>query len=125
MVTAGRFLSPTDQITFFNQVWDLVRQIPPGKVTTYGYIASLLRTPSGMDPKLFLTWRARWVGSAMAACPPDVPWQRVVNAQGKISVRRSGGHSRQRELLENEGIVFDDRGRIDLARYSWQTQSEG
>jgi methylated-DNA-protein-cysteine methyltransferase-like protein len=55
----------------------------------------------------------------MAACPADVPWQRVINAQGKISVRKGGGSLEQRALLEAEGVEFDDRERVDLARYGW------
>jgi methylated-DNA-protein-cysteine methyltransferase-like protein len=53
----------------------------------------------------------------MAECPAEVPWQRVVNAQGKISPRR--GAELQRKLLESEGVVFDDRQRIDMTRYGW------
>ena len=55
----------------------------------------------------------------MAACPDDVPWQRVINSKGEISLRRGGGYTRQRELLEAEGIEFDERSRIDLKRYRW------
>jgi methylated-DNA-protein-cysteine methyltransferase-like protein len=62
---------------------------------------------------------ARWVGAAMAACPDDVPWQRVINAQGKVSVRRGGGEQLQRHLLEEEGVAFDDRDRVDLKQYGW------
>jgi methylated-DNA-protein-cysteine methyltransferase-like protein len=54
----------------------------------------------------------------MAACPQDVPWQRVINAQGKVSLARQGGQE-QRELLEAEGVEFDERGRVDLRRYAW------
>jgi methylated-DNA-protein-cysteine methyltransferase-like protein len=64
----------------------------------------------------------RWVGGAMAACPPDVPWQRVINAQGKISLRR--GAEQQRELLEAEGVTFDARERIDLKFYGWSGPDE-
>jgi methylated-DNA-protein-cysteine methyltransferase-like protein len=55
----------------------------------------------------------------MAACPEDVPWQRVINAQGKISLRPGGGGQMQRQLLEEEGIEFDERERINLKRYGW------
>ncbi|MDO9349360.1 MAG: MGMT family protein [Anaerolineales bacterium] len=68
-------------------VWDIVRQIPAGKVATYGQIAALIPPPGGMPLPDYLAFEARWVGGAMAACPPDVPWQRVINAQGKISLR--------------------------------------
>ncbi len=107
----------------FNQkVWEIVRQIPRGKVTTYGRIAEMIATPDGMTLKEYEGVGARWVGAAMAQCPDDVPWQRVINSQGKISIRKnSDGHIRQRELLEEEGVEFDKKDRIDLARYGWNT----
>ena len=55
----------------------------------------------------------------MAGCPDDVPWQRVVNSQGKLSLRPGGGYEHQRQLLEGEGVTFDERERIDLKRYQW------
>jgi methylated-DNA-protein-cysteine methyltransferase-like protein len=98
-------------------VWKIAREIPPGKVFTYGQISALIPTPSGVSQEVYLAYRARWAGQAMAASPADVPWQRVVNSQGKISPRR--GADVQRWLLESEGVVFDDRQRIDLARFGW------
>jgi methylated-DNA-protein-cysteine methyltransferase-like protein len=62
----------------------------------------------------------RWVGGAMASCPADVPWQRVINSQGKISLRKGSGYEVQRKLLEEEGLQFDERERIDLKRYRWE-----
>jgi methylated-DNA-protein-cysteine methyltransferase-like protein len=55
----------------------------------------------------------------MAACPADVPWQRVINSQGKVSLRQGGGGERQRELLESEGVAFNDKDRIDLKVFLW------
>ena len=112
------FASPPDPIIFKNQVWEIVRQVPPGKVTTYGQIAGLIPPPGGMDPKSYLAFGPRWVGGAMAACPPDVPWQRVINSQGKISPRP--GAEEQHALLEAEGVEFDERGRVDLKKYKWE-----
>lgn len=66
--------------------------------------------------KVYKTFGARWVGDAMAACPADVPWQRVINAQGKISSRP--GAQRQRQLLEAEGILFV-KDKVDLKVYQW------
>lgn len=120
----ARFTSPPDRNQFNAQVWELVRRIPSGKVTTYGKVAAMIPPPGGMDPPDYEAWGARWVGGAMAACPDDVPWQRVVNSQGKISIRKSGGHLRQRELLEAEGVKFDPKDRIDLDRYGWSGPSE-
>jgi len=111
------FTSPPNQKNFYAQVWDIVRQVPVGRVITYGDVARLIPVPEGMNLRDYETFGARWVGGAMAACPPDVPWQRVVNAQGKISLRR--GAEEQRALLESEGILFDERDRIDLKFYGW------
>ena len=60
------------------------------------------------------------VGGAMAACPADVPWQRVINSQGKVSRREGGGSEEQRILLEAEGVIFNDRDQVDLTVYVWK-----
>ena len=112
------FTSPPDAIIFNHQVWDLVCQVPAGRVATYGQIARLLPPPDGMDEKGYLAFGPRWVGGAMAACPDDVPWQRVINSKGEISLRP--GAETQRRLLEEEGVVFNDRGRVDLKLYGWE-----
>jgi len=110
----------------FNRlVWEFVRQVPAGKVVTYGRIAEMLAGQVPVDPARYREYGARWVGSAMAACPADVPWQRVVNAQGGLSPRRGGGEFLQRQLLEQEGVEFDAKGRIDLKRFGWQTAEPG
>lgn len=111
-------LPEADRERFYALVWEIVRQIPPGRVATYGQIARLIPCPGGILPDVYLAYRARWAGSAMAACPPNVPWQRVINAQGKISQRRSA--EMQRALLEQEGVGFDSVERIDLAQFGWQ-----
>ena len=116
---AQRYVSPPKREEFNYKIWSLVRQIPPGKVSTYGQIAAFLPPPPGMDPKSYLSFGARWVGGAMAACPQDVPWQRVINSQGKVSLHPGGGGSNQRELLEAEGVIFDERDRVDLKIYAW------
>jgi methylated-DNA-protein-cysteine methyltransferase-like protein len=115
-----KYTSPPNRNEYYQAVWDLVRQIPPGQVATYGQIAALLADPEDPDSRDYAAWAPRWVGGAMAACPADVPWQRVINSQGKISLRPGSGQSRQKELLEEEGVEFDDRDRIDLHEYSWR-----
>ena len=102
----------------YQQIYDLVYQVPAGYVTTYGRIGQLLGCS------------ARTVGFAMAALPSgsDVPWQRVINAQGKVSPRRDGeGNLLQYELLIAEGLSFDAADKLDLSRYSWnfRPQEEG
>jgi methylated-DNA-protein-cysteine methyltransferase-like protein len=109
--------TPPDQQAFYEQVWSLVHQVPRGKVVTYGQIAQILPPPAEIDLETYKAFSSRWVGSAMAACPPDAPWQRVINAQGKISARP--GAQRQRQLLEQEGIVFV-KDKVDLKVYQWR-----
>jgi methylated-DNA-protein-cysteine methyltransferase-like protein len=113
------FSSPPDPKAYNAVVWEIVRQIPPGKVCTYGQIAGMIPPPGGMSLRDYEAFGARWVGGAMAACPDDVPWQRVINSQGKISLRRGGLPNIQKELLEAEGVAFDERERVDLDHYRW------
>jgi methylated-DNA-protein-cysteine methyltransferase-like protein len=95
------------------RIYDVVRRVPRGKVATYGQIATI----AGLDGQ------ARQVGYAMAAIgrASAVPWQRVINAQGRISMRGEGpaGSIIQQQLLEREGVIFDG-GRVDLERFGWK-----
>ena len=116
-----RYSSPPNQQAYYEQVWNLVRQIPPGKVASYGQIALLIPPPVGVDFDSYKAFSPRWVGGAMAACPDDVPWQRVINSQGKISERP--GAERQRELLEAEGVPFM-KDKVDMKKYSWKGPGE-
>jgi methylated-DNA-protein-cysteine methyltransferase-like protein len=99
---------------YYDDVYVLVKRIPRGKVSTYGRIAALTPVPRG----------ARGVGWALAGLGHDqaqvVPWWRVINAAGRISNERNA--ALQRELLEAEGVVFDERGYVDLRRYLWDAQ---
>ncbi len=90
----------------YERIYELVRQVPPGRVTTYGQLAAMC----GLSD-------SRLVGEAMNASH-GLPWQRVINARGEISIQGGTG-ARQRRLLEQEGIEFDANGRVDLARYGW------
>jgi methylated-DNA-protein-cysteine methyltransferase-like protein len=118
------YTSPPDPQAFNTRVWEIVRQIPRGKVMTYGQIATMMSPPDGVAIEEYKGVGARWVGGAMAACPNDVPWQRVINAQGKVSQRRGGGEKLQRHLLEEEGVVFDEHDRVDLKKYGWTGKEE-
>jgi methylated-DNA-protein-cysteine methyltransferase-like protein len=111
------FTSPPNRQEFNERVWELARKIPRGKVATYGQLALMLTPPAGIDAAAYRAFGPRWVGGAMAACPDDVPWQRVINSQGKISQRP--GAERQRGLLEAEAVEFV-KDRIDLKKYGWQ-----
>ena len=112
-----RTLSSPNQQAYYKEVWSLVRKVPPGMVVTYGQIAQMLPRPGGVDLEEYKTFGSRWVGGAMAACPEDVPWQRVLNSQGKISKRP--GAQRQRLLLEAEGILFV-KDKVNLQVYQWR-----
>ena len=93
-------------------VWHVVKGIPRGHVLTYGEVARL----AGMSRA------ARRVSQALRRAPRsmNLPWHRVINAQGKISIPRdSPSHQRQKELLEREGVVFLN-GKIDLERFGYQ-----
>ncbi len=105
---------------FSRRVYALVRRIPRGRVMTYGAIAALIPTPPGVAADSYRRVRARWVGYAMARCPEAIPWQRVVNAQGRVSRRPGHGPYVQRWLLRREGVRFARGDRILLERYAWQ-----
>src|SRR5512143_1963539 len=111
-MTMSPITSPPDPTAFNRLVWSVVRSIPAGRVASYGQIARLIPLPEGVDPESYSAFGPRWVGSAMARGPDDVPWQRVLSAKGEISPRPGAEH--QRRLLEAEGVVFDARGRVDL-----------
>lgn len=91
------------------RIYLVVGQIPAGKVSTYGDIAAIVGDCT-----------ARMVGYAMASAKGDIPWHRVINAQGKISPRGDGGGEQlQRARLEAEGIGFDSDGKINLKLVRW------
>jgi methylated-DNA-protein-cysteine methyltransferase related protein len=97
----------------YDAIYRIVRRIPRGRVATYGQVAQLAGLPG----------HARQVGYALHALSPGttVPWHRVVNAAGGISLRTApGADLTQRMLLEREGIRFDGRGRLSLSRVRWQ-----
>jgi methylated-DNA-protein-cysteine methyltransferase-like protein len=96
------------------KIYQVVVEVPHGQVATYGQIAGIV----GCSP--------REVGYAMAALPfrSEIPWQRVINQHGKISVRSDGQpDAEQRRQLQKEGVVFDARGVIDLTTYRWHGPS--
>lgn len=116
-----KFITPTDRMLYYNQVWEVVCQIPPGKVATYGQIGAIVEVPEGIDPNTYRAFAARWVGGALKSCPQEVPWQRVINAKGKISLPGKAGEQ-QRTLLENEGVRFDKSGKINLSVFQWKPE---
>ena len=110
--TQGPLAPTSDFDNWVKTVWKVVKGIPRGHVLTYGEVARL----AGMSRA------ARRVSQAMRRAPRGMklPWHRVINAQGKISIPQdSPGHQRQKELLEREGVVFLN-GKIDLERFGYQ-----
>ena len=107
-------MSPKETRTspLYQRIYDVVRQIPPGKVASYGQVAQVVGGCS-----------ARLVGYAMAAlrhgAHPDVPWQRVINRQGRISIRDPYGGFLQRQLLEEEGVRFDAHDQVNFEEDGW------
>jgi methylated-DNA-protein-cysteine methyltransferase related protein len=100
----------------WERIWAVVRRIPRGRVATYGQVAAL----AGLGRN------ARQAGYALHALPhgSPLPWHRVVNARGAISLPpMSGDDLTQRIRLEKEGVRFDARGRVDLERYGWRPGS--
>ena len=100
----------------YTRIYRIVRRIPRGRVATYGQSARLAGMPN----------HARQVGYALHGLAEDsgIPWQRVVNHRGEMSARSFAGMERvQRALLESEGVEFDERGRIDLARVQWRPRA--
>jgi methylated-DNA-protein-cysteine methyltransferase-like protein len=101
----------------YARIYAAIRRIPKGKVATYGQIARVAGLPR----------RARLVGYALSILEDkSVPWQRVVNASGEISMRAlSFTMPEQRAILEDEGIVFSASGRIPLKRFQWRVSDSG
>ena len=97
--------------SIFQSIRELVAKIPPGRVATYGQIASMLGVPGG----------ARTVGWAMHGLPEgsEVPWHRVIGAGGLVRLPEIEGKAVQVMLLRQEGVEVDRRGRIDLERFQW------
>lgn len=99
-------------VGFFERVYRLVRQVPPGRVTSYGAIAAMLGHPRA----------ARTVGWALHGLPEDsdVPWHRVINSRGRISTScQEHSADLQRALLEDEGVQFNEQGIVDWKRFGW------
>ena len=100
-----------DEAGYRERVYKLVRQIPKGRVMTYGQLAEILGEG----------YTARTVGYVMhGADSENVPWQRVINAQGKCSTGKfTLPVNLQQSILESEGVVFDAKGKCDLNVYLW------
>lgn len=97
----------------YERIYEAIRRIPEGHVATYGQIARVAG----------LGGHARLVGYALSACDEPLPWHRVINAWGQVSRRADPScETLQREMLEKEGVAFDDRGRVSLVRFQWNPE---
>ncbi len=92
---------------------------------TYGGIAKLIPCPEGYDPLAYVRIRARWVGYALKACPEDVPWWRVVNAKGSVSLRMGHGPQVQPIMLEEEGLQLENGKIVNLNHHLWNPTENG
>lgn len=105
-----RTRSDADEIR--HRVQAVVDSIPRGKVATYGQVAAIAGLPR----------RARWVGRVLRELPngSKLPWQRVLAAGGRISLRPDGAGREQRRRLLREGVAVSEAGRVDLAQFGWR-----
>jgi methylated-DNA-protein-cysteine methyltransferase-like protein len=97
--------------SFSERVKNLIKTIPPGQVATYGQIAAMAGNPRGARGVVWILHSS----SRSAA----LPWQRVINRKGRISLSPGQGYEEQKSLLAAEGIRFDSRDRIDLKKFLW------
>src|SRR5687768_8880934 len=104
------FMTSVNDKQYRERVFEIVRKIPRGRVMTYGQIAVILGEG----------YTARTVGYVMHGSDDGVPWQRVINSQGKCSTGRlSIPVNLQLSMLEQEGVVFNEKGKCDLNKYQW------
>ncbi len=103
-------MNPANDKNYRERVYEIVRQIPKGRVMTYGQIALILGEG----------YTARTVGYTMHGAGDAVPWQRVINSQGACSTAKmTMPVNLQQSILESEGIEFNEKGRCDLRTYQW------
>jgi len=98
--------------TFAERVKQFIKTIPAGKVATYGQIAMMAGNPGGVRGVVWILH-----SSSQKA---NLPWHRVINGKGKISLPQGHGFEEQKTRLEAEGVQFDEEDRIDLDRFLWQ-----
>jgi methylated-DNA-protein-cysteine methyltransferase-like protein len=98
--------------SFTQKVKALIRQIPAGKVASYGLIAALAGNPRAARQVAWILHSSSSAGK--------LPWHRVINRMGKISLKPYGGYEIQKQLLLEEGVAFDDKDTIDLNRFLWR-----
>ncbi|MFW9856522.1 MAG: MGMT family protein [Candidatus Thorarchaeota archaeon] len=103
--------------TFTQQVKNLIKKIPAGFVATYGQIATYAGNPRGSR-------QVAWILHSSSR-KDGLPWHRVINSKGRISLPHMHGYEEQKAMLEAEGIVFSEKGRIDFKKYLWKPLERG
>jgi len=98
--------------TFYDRVVKFIKSIPAGKVATYGQIAEYAGNPRAAREVAYILHSS--------SEKEDLPWQRVINSKGHISMKPGHGYELQKRLLEDEGIVFDKEDRVDFDEFLWQ-----
>lgn len=105
-----------DTESFYHRAVRIIKSIPKGKVATYGLIAHLAGSPRAARQVAYIlssSWKKH-----------SLPWHRVVNSRGCISLKPGRGYEEQRELLEKEGVLFRDDGSLDLTDYQWKPEKD-
>lgn len=101
-----------EEDTFFQKIRDIIKNIPAGKVATYGQIAAYAGNPTGARQ---VVWVLR-----SSSQKENLPWHRVVNRKGRISLKPGQGYEVQKALLGEEGVTFDSTDTIDFNQYLWR-----
>ncbi|UCG30231.1 MAG: MGMT family protein [candidate division WOR-3 bacterium] len=97
---------------FYERVVSIIRTIPSGRIATYGQIADYAGNPRGAREVAYILHSS--------SESENLPWHRVINSKGKISMKRGRGYELQKKLLEDEGVAFDEEDQVDLGRFRWQ-----
>lgn len=97
--------------TFHQRLVGLIKKIPQGKVATYGHIARMAGNPRAARQVVWVL-NSYWKKEKL-------PWHRVINSRGQISLKPGQGYELQKSLLEKEGVLFDDHNRVNLERFLW------
>lgn len=97
---------------FYDRVVKFIKSIPAGRVTTYGQIADYAGNPRAAREVAYILHSS--------SEKENLPWQRVINSKGRISMKPGHGYELQKQLLEDEGIVFDEEDRVDFEKFLWQ-----
>jgi methylated-DNA-protein-cysteine methyltransferase-like protein len=97
---------------FYDRVVKLIKSIPAGQVATYGQIADYAGNPRAAREVAYILHSS--------SEKEDLPWQRVINSKGSISMKPGHGYELQKRLLEDEGVLFNEEDRVDFQQFLWQ-----